>query len=340
MSSLPKENKSLKHGVLSLIIIFIVALLLQTSISYFVVPSFLGVDTDILEELTAKSDEIAKSSDITPSNLQQTLVEGSLQIKSMLNRSEYLWIYFLQISYNIVCFLVVALLFRRYVFSKKEIKSDWKKSPVQLYLLTPMLLLSSTFLLSKSLQLNQSLGIDWILNTLDWDVNTSSVSNMIFGYAVFLPESYEQLLTSLLFVAVVPALGEELFFRAGVQKFLSSKINNVHNVIFITAFIFSAIHMDITAFFYRFLLGVLLGYVYYWSKSIIIPILIHALNNGLSLVATFYMSSTNPAASEVQLDQIDGEGTMMILSVIMLSSILYTFYSYHRKITTITKTPA
>ena len=97
--------------------------------------------------------------------------------------------------------------------------------------------------------------------------------------------------------------------------------------------------MDITAFFYRFLLGVLLGYVYYWSKSIIIPILIHALNNGLSLVAMFYINRTNTTDTEEQLDQIEGEGIMMILSVIMLSSILYTFYSYHKKVTTITKIP-
>ena len=340
MSSLPKENKTLYNGILSLVVLFVVGILLQTTVSYFVAPLFLDVDTDILNELTEKSEAIAKSSNISPDNLQQTLVEGSLQIKAMLNRSEFLWIYFLQISYNIVCFLVVALVFRRYMFSKNEIKKDWKKSPLQLYLLTPMLLLSSTFLLSKSLQLNEALGIDWVLNLLDWDINTASVSNMIFGYAVFLPESYEQLLTSLLFVAIVPALGEELFFRAGIQKFLSSKVKNTHNVIFITAFIFSAIHMDITAFFYRFLLGVLLGYVYYWSKSIVIPIIIHALNNSLSLVAMFYISRSGSVDSEVQLDQIEGEGTMMALSVIMLCSILYTFYSYHRKVTTITKISA
>ena len=87
------------------------------------------------------------------------------------------------------------------------------------------------------------------------------------------------LLYTLIVIAVVPAIGEELLFRGYLQKKIGKKLRNPQIAILITAFLFSLIHLDLQAFIPRLFLGSLLGYLYYWSKNLWIPILAHFVNN-------------------------------------------------------------
>ena len=50
---------------------------------------------------------------------------------------------------------------------------------------------------------------------------------------------------------------------------------------------FSALHMQFFGFFPRMLLGLLFGYIFYWSKSLWLPILGHFINNGTVVVMAF-----------------------------------------------------
>lgn len=73
--------------------------------------------------------------------------------------------------------------------------------------------------------------------------------------------SYSALALNLLVMAAIPALGEELFFRGILQTVLGEKLNR-HLAVWITAFIFSAIHLQFYGFLPRFLLGAALGYLF------------------------------------------------------------------------------
>ena len=88
-------------------------------------------------------------------------------------------------------------------------------------------------------------------------------------------EHFNELFFVLLIAAVAPAIGEELLFRGVVQPQFSKIFNNPHLGVWVTAFIFSAIHMQFAGFFPRFFLGAFLGYLYLWSGSLWLPILIH-----------------------------------------------------------------
>jgi hypothetical protein len=90
---------------------------------------------------------------------------------------------------------------------------------------------------------------------------------------------------NLLIIAVLPALGEELLFRGYLQQKMCQWIRKPILAIIITAILFSAIHMQFLAFLPRFALGVVLGYLFYWSGSLWLPIIAHFLNN--ALVITF-----------------------------------------------------
>lgn len=94
------------------------------------------------------------------------------------------------------------------------------------------------------------------------------------------------LLTSIFCMAIIPAICEEIFFRGFLQRISIELFKNKHIGIFVTAFIFSILHGDIFNLLPRFLLGIVLGYIFTSSKNILYPILAHALHNSLTIVLT------------------------------------------------------
>jgi uncharacterized protein len=96
-----------------------------------------------------------------------------------------------------------------------------------------------------------------------------------------------QLLLGLLIIAIIPGIGEELLFRGILQNLFGRMVRNPHVVIWFTAFLFSAIHMQFYGLIPRMLLGALFGYLYYWSGYLGLAMLAHAFNNGLSLLLIY-----------------------------------------------------
>ena len=96
-----------------------------------------------------------------------------------------------------------------------------------------------------------------------------------------------QMLMGLVAFALVPAIGEELVFRGIVQRNLGAWFKNHHVAIWLTAFIFGAIHVQFYGFFPRMLLGALFGYLYFWSKNLWVPIAAHFMNNGFTVVLLY-----------------------------------------------------
>ena len=94
-------------------------------------------------------------------------------------------------------------------------------------------------------------------------------------------------LYTLIVIAFVPAIGEELFFRGYLQRTICNALSSPHTAIIITSALFSLIHLDMQAFFPRFFLGLLLGYLYYWSTNLWLPILAHFVNNAQVVVFNF-----------------------------------------------------
>lgn len=99
--------------------------------------------------------------------------------------------------------------------------------------------------------------------------------------------SVPELLLNILVMAIVPAICEELLFRGVLQNWLAQLISNKHVVIWLTAIIFSAIHIQFYGFVPRMLLGALLGYLFVWTKSLWVNIFAHFLNNALSVVSVY-----------------------------------------------------
>lgn len=96
-----------------------------------------------------------------------------------------------------------------------------------------------------------------------------------------------RLAVGLLVVAVVPAVAEELVFRGVMQPNLVRWFNSRHVGVWLTAAVFSAIHVQFFGFVPRMLLGLLLGYLYEWSGNILVPMAAHFTNNAFQLVLVY-----------------------------------------------------
>lgn len=96
-----------------------------------------------------------------------------------------------------------------------------------------------------------------------------------------------QLVTNIFLFALVPAMGEELFFRGALQRIFSNRFGGVA-AIWLSAFVFSAIHMQFYGFVPRMLLGAMFGYMLVWTGSLWISVFAHFINNAL-VVLFFYL---------------------------------------------------
>ena len=92
------------------------------------------------------------------------------------------------------------------------------------------------------------------------------------------------LLGNLLVVALIPAVCEEVFFRAGIQNLLQKWVKNPHLAIWLTAIIFSLGHGEVFSFVPRFVLGALLGYLYVYGGSLLPNMMAHFVNNAILVV--------------------------------------------------------
>lgn len=134
------------------------------------------------------------------------------------------------------------------------------------------------------------------------------------------------LLINLLLIAILPGIGEELLFRGIIQKEIYQKWNRPHLAIWVTAFIFAAFHFQVVGFLPKMMIGVVLGYAYYFSKSLILPMVIHAINNGFATVSYYFAGDT--ISAENIPDQNISLGSVIISTIIFAMTMYYIYHIY------------
>lgn len=117
-------------------------------------------------------------------------------------------------------------------------------------------------------------------------VSMENNQNWLVG-EVLRMEQPGEFIMALLVAAVAPAVGEELLFRGVLQPRVQAATQNVHLGVWITAALFSAIHLQFVGFLPRMLLGGLLGYLLVWSGTLWLPIIVHFVFNGVQIVGTY-----------------------------------------------------
>lgn len=132
------------------------------------------------------------------------------------------------------------------------------------------------------------------------------------------------LLFNILVVAIVPAICEEFFFRGGMQPLFCEKMNQ-HAAVWLTAIIFSAIHMEIGGFLPRMVLGASFGYLLIWTGSIWVPVTMHFINNLFGVVVEYLIFN---GYADKSLEQFGTGATLWVslLGTIVFAGILLLFF--------------
>lgn len=127
----------------------------------------------------------------------------------------------------------------------------------------------------------------WNLGALDRHARALSDAAKQQLESLLVLSTVPDLILQLLVFALIPAVCEELFFRGCLQQILHRWFGNAHVAILVTAVIFSLFHGDIYGFIPRLLLGVLLGYLFFCSGSLLVNVGAHFFNNSLVVVLYF-----------------------------------------------------
>jgi membrane protease YdiL (CAAX protease family) len=195
------------------------------------------------------------------------------------------------ISQEVSIFIIPALII---LFLMKPAQQKYPRDFEKPVIIDVVLVIFLTFCIfpvtSFTGQLNSGLHFpDWLYGIERWmkakeDNATHLIDLLIasntFGIMIF----------NVFMLAVIPAIGEELIFRGVFQKIFYSLFKSGHLAIWITAFVFSALHFQFFGFIPRFILGLLFGYLFYWSGTLWLPVISHFVNNAVPVIGAYIQS--------------------------------------------------
>lgn len=237
----------------------------------------------------------------------------------------------LQISSSIGIFILGPIAFA--VLDKYKLKEYFHfNRPVSSALLLTIiaLMIFGLPLLELVASLNQKMILPDFLKDVELWMRQKEEQAAVLTKQLLVMKSYGDLWINLLMIAVIPAIGEELLFRGAMQNIFVRGFKNAHLAIWLTAILFSAIHVQFFGFFPRMLLGVLFGYMLLWGKNLWLPILGHFLNNGMAVVMAFVLQQQGKS-----IDEIEKSTTFpfwgYLLSAIITLVLLLMFYKQSKK---------
>lgn len=174
---------------------------------------------------------------------------------------------------------------------------------------------------NESITLPESMkGIEeWIRQSED--TARHSIEVLIGGHSI------GALIISILIVGVLAGFSEEIFFRGAFQRLLTTGGLNIHIAIWLTAFIFSGMHLQFYGFFGRFVLGLYFGYLLYWSRNLWLPVIIHILNNVLYLTGNYITAGNLEGTLNYDINTLGTEGWLLpTISVILVAAGMAMLY--------------
>jgi len=141
--------------------------------------------------------------------------------------------------------------------------------------------------------------------------------------------TWPQFFVAVFIIAFLPALFEEFFFRGVVQNLLVRWLKKPVLAITITSIIFSLIHASYYLFLSRFVLGYILGLLFYQSKNIWVNTIAHFMNNFIAIIQLFVLN-TSSKTNTLNADAIDPK--LPIWSLLITGAALYYLFNYFKKI--------
>jgi uncharacterized protein len=233
---------------------------------------------------------------------------------------------YLQIVNQFALFIFPVIIFSLFTGSpvSKYLKLNYRLPLVFLFLAVATILLSIP-MINWIGEINASMKLPRFMSGLEQWMRNSQIQADDLTKVFLNTITLQGFLVNLLMIAIIPAIGEEFFFRGILQRLFFEWFKNSHWAIFLTAFVFSAIHFQFFGFIPRFLLGLYLGYIFYWSGNLWISILVHFINNGLIVVVS-YLSAIGYVDIDYETFGSTQNSLILLLTTVIVSTVIFMLF--------------
>jgi membrane protease YdiL (CAAX protease family) len=178
------------------------------------------------------------------------------------------------------------------------------------------------------------------LGTLNSKVNFGSLQQAFKSAEAVYTRAFEaflkmnspaDLFLNLFVMALLPAVGEELFFRGALQKVLLRWNQKPWLSILLSSFVFAFLHGTFFKILPIFTLGIMLGTVYYFTRNLWYCITIHFINNAAAVIAV-YFADRNEVIKKFANDNINLPLYSAVISLLLTLLILYFMRETSQKV--------
>jgi len=261
-------------------------------------------------------------------------VEGSIlnrieMMESMQHTGDLSLMKYLQFVSQLGFFIFPAIIFG--FFIKANILEFFKmnKFPKLSILISSVLIMVAAMPLSDWLiYQNNLMQLPESLSGLEQWMRTTEEKAAYMTNLFLQMDSFSDYLVNIGMIGLAAALGEELLMRGVLQTIFIKATKNIHAGIWITAFVFSFIHLQFYGFFARMFMGAILGYLFYYTQNLWVPIIVHFFNNAAAVSYVYFtnipLDSTN--LSEMELEK---HGTLYaFMSLLIVVAGLFFLRNY------------
>lgn len=207
---------------------------------------------------------------------------------------------------QILFLLVVSILFAKLIYDDfntvfKISRPDWKELVISFFGLILILFASQSYIF---LQTN---FIEYLSSSSE---SLKSFFSTLDKYNDMVEESYIKIIKSdhlfdyasiVLSIAIVPAFCEEFLFRGFVQSSFEQRMRPILAII-LTGVLFGIFHFNPYALLPLIALGTYFSYLAYVTQSIFIPVILHFLNNFITVTIYYFTQSEDILKTQVEVD--------------------------------------
>lgn len=257
-----------------------------------------------------------------------TLTEMQNLVQDASNPKNIAVLKFFQTFQSIGVFIIPPFIIAWFLHDKPSVFLQYDKKPdIKSVLFVIVIIYFANPFINFLTEINSKLSLPEFMNSVEmWMQNSEDQANQITE-AFLSTTSFTTLLTNIVMIGILPAVGEELLFRGIVQQLLKKKFGNAHAAIWISAAIFSALHMQFFGFLPRLVLGAMFGYMLEWSGTLWLPVIAHFVNNTTAVIAYYLMGKGDIGNGIDKTGTLsDGSTYMVIVSIIFLFAFFRALY--------------
>lgn len=243
---------------------------------------------------------------------------------------------FMTIIGQILFIFLPALFFSKWIYGDigKIISLNLPKwRELSLYILgiiilTPLLqtyLYIQNYFIEKLAESSQFINsIKFLLDSLN-ELIEKTFGNLIHA------DNFVEMLLVIITISIIPAICEEVMFRGYIQRSFGFKFKP-HIAALLTALFFALYHFNPYGIIPLAIIGFYLGFAAYKSQSLVIPIVLHFLNNFFAVILYFIIGDDELFKSNVSdAESLDANILYFILLLIMFIALIFFIKNYYKK---------